>query len=144
MMAAIDSLTKLGYTVGAAYGDAQPEHDRLGELKAATTDAALAAAADDVAAEVADMLAGTDMPVAAKAALIARATAQALAALQTHAADAVAHQERAVDIAENMVTVYRVEGHGLSILVSEDDTDTIAALADKTAHAERVAQHKAT
>jgi hypothetical protein len=139
-MTTLANLTKLGYTVGAAWGDAQPEHDRLGELKAATTDEALTAAAGDIAAEVAASLAETDFSPEVQAVIVARATAQALKALQTHAADAVAHQERAVDIAENMVTVYRVEGHGLSLLVSEDDAETIAALADKTAHAERVKQ----
>jgi hypothetical protein len=82
-----------------------------------------------------------DLPAAERARIVAQATTDALGELQTHAEAAIEHQVRAVKIAQGMTTVYRVEGFGLSMLVAEDDADTIASLADKKAHAERAAQH---
>jgi hypothetical protein len=126
-MATMKTLEKAGYTVTVAFGDAWPEHDRLDELKKQTAPAKLKAAAEDISAEIAKTL-PADYPRAERLVLLADAEAHALEHLQERAASAVAHQERAVNVAEAMATVYRVEGHGISMLVADNDTDTITAL----------------
>lgn len=40
--------------------------------------------------------------------------------------------------------VYRIEGHGISLHVRDDDAEALASIADKAAHDERVQQQRET
>lgn len=137
----VDALVALGYTVTVAYGDAGPERDRLAELREAATPAAVAGRAGEFtdAAAVHARELGLKGPEAVAA--ISEAYSRAFSHFGERATAAVAHQQRAVEVAESMATVFRVEGFGLSVLVAEDDAVTLAALTDAAAHEERVAQH---
>ncbi len=128
-MTAIADLVGLGFTVGVAYGDAAPEYDRLAELEAATDPDALAEGAQNFANDAAAYAREIGITGEAAIAAIAGAYQSAFSNLGDLAQAAVDQQQRVIEVAEAMTTVYRVEGFGCSLLVAEDDTDTIESLA---------------
>lgn len=140
-MATLDDIAELGYTVGVAHGDAQPEHERLAELEEACTPESLRGAAAEIGASAADVCRQRGMKDTDLIAAVAGVIEDAFEQFSDAAMRALEHQRRAVAIAEEMTTVYRVEGFGISVLVQEDDQEQLDALADIAAHQERVKQH---